>query len=117
MNCGRRGWIFPVVSIVAFPPLIVVVLVVAAARFLAAAVRASAPGHGVRDHVAIGLLVRGGWFGAPGQCEGVLSHWHDSVYTAFARAFYEVTVFLKSSRKRFISQARPEFRSERSNVV
>ena len=62
VNRGRRGWILPIVSIVVFPPLIVLVVVVAAARLLAAAVRASAPGHGVRDHVAVGLLVRGAWF-------------------------------------------------------
>ena len=63
VNRGRRGWVLPIMSIVVFPPLIIVVVVVAAARFLAAAVRASAPSHGVRDHAAIGLLVRGAWFG------------------------------------------------------
>ena len=63
VNRGRQGWILAVVSVVAFPPLVVVVIIVAAARFLAAAVRASEPGHGVRDHAAVGLLVRGAWFG------------------------------------------------------
>lgn len=63
VNRGRQGWILALVSVVAFPPLVVVVIIVAAARFLAAAVRASGPGHGVRDHAAVGLLVRGAWFG------------------------------------------------------
>lgn len=63
VNRGRRGWIVPIVSIAAVPPLVIVVAFVSVLRLLAAAIRQDPPSHPVRDNVRFRLLVRGAWLG------------------------------------------------------
>jgi len=61
VNRGRRGWIVPIVSIMAVPPLVFVVAIVSALRLLAAAIRQDPSSHPVRDNPKYCFLVRGAW--------------------------------------------------------
>jgi hypothetical protein len=61
VNRGRRGWILPLVSLLAVPPLLIVAGFVAAFMLAWAALR-QAPSYGaVCDNLWFGLVIRGAW--------------------------------------------------------
>ena len=61
VNRGRRGWVVPIVTILAAPPIVIVVALVAALRWVAAAARQTPAPVPVRDNPVFGFLVRGAW--------------------------------------------------------
>ena len=61
MNRGRRGWVVPLVSLLAVPPLVIVSAFVSAFMLVWAGVRQAPAYAAVRDNLVFGLVVRGAW--------------------------------------------------------
>ena len=58
---GRRGWIVPVLSLLAIPPLVIVVPFLVGFMLAWAAIRQSPSYASIRDNLWFGLVVRGLW--------------------------------------------------------
>jgi len=61
VNRGRRGWILPLASVVAIPPLVIVTAFVSAFMLAWAAIRQSPSYSLIRDNRFFGLVVRSVW--------------------------------------------------------
>jgi hypothetical protein len=61
VNRGRRGWVLPLASILAIPPMVVVAAFVAAFMLAWAAIRRAPSYAQVRDNLVFGLAIRGVW--------------------------------------------------------
>jgi len=63
VNRGRQGWILPLLSILAIPPMVIVVPFVSAFMLAWAAIRRSPSYASIRDNLWFGLAIRGLWLG------------------------------------------------------
>lgn len=63
VNRRWRGWVFPLVTVAVFPPMIVVAVFAAAFMMLSGAIHEDAQFLSFRDRRSVGLVVRAGWFG------------------------------------------------------
>jgi hypothetical protein len=61
VNRGRRGWVLPLVSLLAIPPMVVVAAFVGAFMLAWAAIRQSPAYAAVRDNLVFGVVIRGAW--------------------------------------------------------
>jgi hypothetical protein len=60
-NRGRRGWILPLVSVLAIPPMVIVAAFVSGFMLAWAAIRQSPSYASIRDNLLFGLVIRGAW--------------------------------------------------------
>ena len=65
-NRGRRGWVLPLVSILAFPPMVIAVAIVSAFMLVGAALRQGPSYASIRDNRLFGLVIRGAWLAIAG---------------------------------------------------
>jgi hypothetical protein len=61
VNRGRRGWLLPLLSVLAIPPMVIVAAFVAAFMLAWAAIRQSPSYVSIRDNLVVGLVIRGLW--------------------------------------------------------